>query len=623
MCGIVARWRPAGGLKPDALVAALAALAPRGPDGQGTWRSEDGRVALGHTRLAVRGGADAAQPTVAADGGVVAVVNGELYDVAAARAEAEAAGSPWRTTSDAELVVERYARDGLGGVEALRGEFCFALWDPARQRLVAARDRFGTRTCVWRAADGGLDLASEAKGLFALGGPRRWDRRSLTWALALQYLPPDRTLFDGVAMLPPGHLLIADADGVRVERWARPAWRPPAPGPAGGVAEAPARFRAGLERAVADRLESEAGIGFHLSGGVDSATVLGLAARLTGQRLPAFTASFPGTPLDERAAAEANARHAGAELTVVEVRARDLVDHVEAAALAGEGLAVNGHLVAHFLLDRAIAAAGLKSVLSGEGADELLAGYPHLRADLRGELPPEDSTACRGIMLPTGGGLPTAGLGDRLGFVPTWVQAKAEIGARLATLTHDAWTPAPGDPFAELVADEELPTLRALRPVDAALTLWTRLALGGYILPTLSDRLLGAHGLEGRLPFLDPALFDRVAELPLEARIRGDTEKWLLREAARGLVPEATRARRKHPFLAPSPFDDPEARALLDERLQGDAFGAPAVFDPVKVRARLRALDAQPPAARAAWAGPLMIVLSAHAVGRAFALEGP
>ncbi|HWN71106.1 MAG TPA: asparagine synthase C-terminal domain-containing protein, partial [Haliangium sp.] len=437
----------------------------------------------------------------------------------------------------------------------------------------------------------------------------------------------------------PGSLLLADADGVRVQRWAAPLWQPqaatawpgddPANGPESGPGSEDAAveaFRRTFLAAVADRVDTGARFCFHLSGGIDSAAVLGAAAAITGQTLDAFTVSFPGSPLDELEHATANAGHVGARLHPISLGARDLLAALEAAAGAGEGLAVNGHLGSHFLMDRAIQAAGVRVILSGEGADELLAGYPHLREDLAAlagqALPASDSSATRGLMLAHGDTLPLDGVRERLGFVPAFVRAKASMGAKLRSLAAEGFLAgAAADPLAALVADDEAGALRDLHPVDASLTLWTRLALGGYILPTLSDRLQGAHGLEGRLPFLDARLLGLVRALPLAARIRDDQEKWILRQAVRGLVPEATRLRRKHPFLAPAMVldRDPDAQELVRHML-GD-FRARTFFDPDQLARRMRALADADPAERAAWEPAFLLALTAHALGRAYALE--
>ncbi|WP_428264083.1 asparagine synthase (glutamine-hydrolyzing) [Haliangium sp.] len=641
MCGVVASWRPDGRASHTdparapavAVSAGIRALGHRGPDGAGAWVGADGRVALGHTRLAVTSPADGDQPVASEDGLVVAAVNGEIYAHAQLRAALARAGHRFRTGSDSELLVHLYEEHGLDCLDALTGEFGFALWDGRARRLIAARDRFGAKTLVWRRAGNGVDLASEAKALFAMGAPARWDTEAMAWAMTMQYLPPDRTVFEGVSMLPPGALLCVRAgasDGaaeVEVRRWAPPLWRPQAElAPLDDPAAAVRRFRNTFVDAVSERVDTGARLCFHLSGGVDSAAVLGAAAQALGRRLDAFTVSFPGSALDELALARDNADHAGAALHPVALTSGDLLDGLCDAARAGEGLAINGHLTSHFLMNRAIARAGFQVVLSGEGADELAAGYPHLRQDLAhlggAELAADDSADCRGIMLAHGEGLSTAGVEARLGFVPAFVAAKAGIGARLrqvASAEYLAAEPAPEARLGALIDPDEAADLRRLHRVDASLTLWTRLALGGYILPTLSDRLQGAHGLEGRLPFLDPRLHAVVSALPLEARIRAGVEKWILREAVRGLVPEATRTRRKHPFLAPALDGDPATRARIDAMLAD--FRARRFFDPAALTRHADRLAGVDPAERAAWGPVFLLALTAHALGLAYALE--
>src|SRR6185295_4695298 len=182
------------------LPAAVAALAHRGPDGRGVWRAPDGRVALGHTRLAVVQPADGAQPVTSEDGAVVAIVNGEIYDPLTVGRALEARGHRLRGRGDAELLVHLYEEHGDRVVEQLRGELAFVLWDARRRRLV---------------------LASETRALWALGVARRWDDQSFFHAAHTQYPWPDRTLFEGVRQVEPGGMLIWDepAQTVRTRRW--------------------------------------------------------------------------------------------------------------------------------------------------------------------------------------------------------------------------------------------------------------------------------------------------------------------------------------------------------------------------------------------------------------------
>jgi asparagine synthase (glutamine-hydrolysing) len=600
MCGIAAILAPAHGLGPrrERMDRALDALASRGPDGRGSWRSADGRCALGHTRLAIRGGASGAQPLTSEDGAVVAVVNGELYGAAELAAELRAKGHRLATASDSELVVHLYEEHGEALLERLRGEFALLVWDARRQRLLAARDPFGIKPLVFARAGDDWLIASRAAALFAAGLSPALDERSLAVASRWQYLPPGRTLFAGVAALPPGHFATFGAGEVRVTRWHRRVLRPRRDTEAEAARH---ELRERLARAVVERAEAEVPVAFALSGGIDSAAVLGLAARALGGRPHAFTVSFPGSAEDELERARATAARLDAELTVVAATPERLAAAWPAAACAGEGLAVNAHLPAKWLLAQAQAAAGFRVVLGGEGADEVLYGYPHLCADAGADVAAlaGQHAASLGLMLPDGdrGAGALAGVARRLGFVPTFLRAKAGIGAELTPL----WRPAFA---ARHTADDaaawllEGTRLDARAPVDVAAALWSELALEGYILRTLGDGMEMAHGLEGRLPFLDAALCRWLETVPSELALgAGGAQracgKQLLRGAMRGLLPDAVCDRPKHPFVAP-PCSGPLLELCADA-VSGARFAAQAVFSPERARAivdRARAGDA-------------------------------
>lgn len=560
MCGIVAVVGEAD------LAPALRALAHRGPDGNGTWRAAG--IALGHTRLAVVDPANGAQPIVSADGAIVAVVNGEIYDTF---------DIPLRTRCDSELVVHLYERYGDAFVEKIRGELAFVLWDAKRRRLVAGRDRFGIKPLVWARHAGGIALASEAKALFALGVPARWDAESWVNAAHTGYTWPDRTLFEGVHQLEPGCLLVYDGD-VAIRRY----YDAPAVG---------GDLRTALDEAVRLRLRADAKVCVQLSGGLDSTTIAALA------RVPAFTVAFTGGgDYDERALAEQTARELEIPLTVVEVDAAAIAAHWPDAVAHGEGLAINGHLVGKYLLSRAMRDAGFKVALTGEGADELFAGYPHLRQDAG--ITPDGHAASHGVMLPAGEALSTDGVRARLGYVPTWIAAKASLGARVRRLlSTDLAYP---DPYGALI--DRLGPLPAGRVSAAS---WMKTALAGYILRTLGDGMEMRHGIEGRVPFLDHHVAERAFAMDhIDPRI----DKPALRSAVADLVPAHIRTRPKHPFLAP-PLSR-LAPALVQDTLRTHARRSSLVDGPALL-AVLDRLPAMTAAEQQQWDPALMLVLSA------------
>jgi len=621
MCGVIACWGPAG--DPAELRARIArgleAMGHRGPDGRGTWLGDG--VALGHARLAVLDLEGGTQPIASSDGSVVAIVNGELYGWEAQRAALEARGHAFRTRSDSELVVALYAEHGEAFVRELRGEYAFVLWDARRRRLFAARDRFGIKPLVWARHRDQLWLASEAKALFAAGLPVAWDPVAMGQALTAQYPAPARTLFRDVRELVPGTLLEARApDTVELRR---------APACRVAASELPVvdDLRTALDDAVVQRLRADVPVAAYLSGGLDSSLIVALAARRAP--ITTFGIAFEHAPYDEHRDAEAFARSCGVPFHAVPVTQQAILEHLPEAVFHAEGLCINGQLTAKFLLSRAVRDAGFKVVLAGEGADEVCFGYAHLVRDglelaaaagdpdaagALARLDAEHATQA-GIMLPV----------VRDPALPVWLDAKRGIGralrpllAREAELDHATY-----DPVHELRAEPTI-TLQGELPAGDRLALarelWSRLALAKYILRTLGDGTEMAHGVEGRLPFLDPRVVAAAARAAPAEHVAGGVAKRVLREAARAWLPEALCTRPKRPLLAPpiTVAMAPRAAALIRDVVRGPALRALPWFDRARVIAWVDALPALAPEAARAAEPVLMTILSACALQHRF-----
>jgi asparagine synthase (glutamine-hydrolysing) len=635
MCGVVGvvSWhRP---LEAETLRPALAALRRRGPDGDGAWLSADRRIALGHTRLSIIDLHTGAQPIASEDGQVVVSVNGEFYGFEDVRRDLERRGHRFRTRSDSEIAVHCYEEWGVGCLAHLRGEFALLLWDQRQRMLLAARDRFGVKPLCYAVRPGMVLLASEAKALFALGVEAAWDHSAFFHSVSLQYPPLEQTLFEGVAQLRPGHYLLAHDGRVTTHcYWDFHCPRVEEQRPESDAAELTAELAERLDEAVRLRLRADVPVCFHLSGGLDSSTIVGLAARCAAAPLHCFTVSFEAEDYDELAVAQETAQHVGAELHAIRVSQLDLVENLSDAVFCSEGLAINGHLPAKYLLSQAIRRAGFKVVLSGEGADETFAGYPHLRQDLLAE-GSEDALArlyagnaiMAGIQLAHGPGLPLDAVERRLGFVPSFLRAKASMGLRFRTLLADAFL----DRFRErdcfrLLLDgvDVEGQLLGRHRVDQSLYLWSKLALANYILRTLGDGVEMAHGLEGRLPFLDHHLFELTRQIPLGLKIHEGVEKHLLREAARPVLTDTVYRRRKHSFTAPPlcRFSNPATRDFVEDHLRGRAFADLPFFDQAKVLALLDRLPTMSPSDQSAFDPVLMTALTASLLQERLHLGG-
>lgn len=637
MCGIFAWWPSSAVRDPGpAHRRGLDALAPRGPDGEGVWTAPDGRAWLGHRRLAITG-VRGSQPLVSPAARHIALVNGEFYDAALHRRAFERQGVRFATDTDSELLLPLYARFGEEALEHLEGEFAFVLWDRAQDRVWMARDRAGVKPL--RVAEGprGLAAASEAKALLAAGWGAGWDENALADALALQYPHPASTLFAGIGQLEPGEsrTYVRAADGTWSRATSRRWWtwfgadRPTDPTPE----DASVQLEGALVGAVRRRLETPWPVAVHLSGGLDSSAILALASRQRSEGLAAFSVAFDAAPgavvHDESAVAEETARRCGVPWHRVAVPTAALLDEWPAAVARAEGFGVNGHLVAKRCLAAAIRAADYRITLTGEGADEALLGYAFLAADASGSGTALDAAAlwaanpvAHGVMLPDGVGLDLSPIEAAWGWVPTWLRAKAVLGARLTSLMKTEWAHERLTAAVARWASSEIPRSNAPR-VHQAAAAWARRALGGYMLPALADAPEAGMGIENRVPFLDASvLLTATSWAPAATGWPLETKAPLRRLLERrGLASIA--ARPKHPFEAPPLWSHPGVRTTLRTLWSDPEVWRSTPFSPAAVVGMMDRLDAADAAERQRWEPVVATLLSVVSFAQAYGLESP
>ncbi|WP_256092096.1 asparagine synthase (glutamine-hydrolyzing) [Micromonospora haikouensis] len=562
-------------------------LRHRGPDGTGCWVAPSGRAGLAQVRLAVVGVGNGDQPVRNGAGDVRAVVNGEFYDHRRWRRDLQARGHRLRTDSDSEIAVHLYEEDPAGFVGLLRGEFAVVLWDERRGRFLAVRDRFGVKPLYYTWIDGRLVVASEVKALFAAGAVPRWDAESFHDHLHA-CLAPDRTLFAGILQVPPGCLLRADGDGVRVVRYWDLDYPPAAAvaGPAGPDGAAAALVRGHVEEAVRLRLVADVPVGFHLSGGLDSSAVVGVAAEHGPVRT--FTVRFPGSVLDEGEVAGRTAAHWGADHHEVRLDPARLAANFPAAARLGEMLQENGHGTARLAQSAAIRRAGLRVALAGEGGDELFLGYRHLHGDLAlgAVADPEVRRRYAGVLAGASAPPTLRGALDRLGFLPGWlVDRHLTTTSAVRPLLHAGLRErfAGRDSIAGII-DAAWHQLDGRAPVHQSLYLFLRTWFCNYILA--AERLDMSRSVEVRLPLLDHRLFEAVRSLPLVEFGRGRV-KQVFRDAMAGYVTEEVRVGEKRPFFAPPDRRPARAAAGIRRWIDAGVLDGVELFDLVAVRALL------------------------------------
>jgi asparagine synthase (glutamine-hydrolysing) len=525
----------------------------------------------------------------------------------------------------------------------LRGEFAVLIADRRNDALIGIRDRFGIKPLFYTVHEGNVYFASEIKALLALGVPARWNREALLQECYL-FRPHSRSLFAGIHTVPPGHYAIAQHGEVSVY----PYWDLSFPS-AEELAkddrsdeEVVAGFREVLDDAVRERLVADVEVASYLSGGIDSCAVLGLAQRHMSRPLRAYTLTFDDALYDESALARDQAKLSGAEFNPIPVTTRALADSYSDAVWHAETPFVNGHGVAKFLLSRAVRDAGIKVVFTGEGADEMLGGYPPFRRDvlLYNSESQDPATVERLLaeMNASNQAVPSLLIGEgarpaaletverRLGWVPSWIETFASMGVRTTELFCKSMAEglAGRDPYE--IALSRLPVQERLAgrdPLNQALYLWSRVQLPNFILTFLSDRMEMAHSIEGRVPFLDHELAEYAAGIPIHMKINGMREKHVLREAARDVIIEPVYNREKHPFTTP-PAKVGEDDAMLE--LFGDVFASSVldeqpIFDPAKVRALFASIPECEPAERTAIDGMLNRVLSMTLLHQRFGMS--
>jgi asparagine synthase (glutamine-hydrolysing) len=630
MCGIVALFSRLNPTSQAPLQRATQSLSHRGPDGERHWSSQDGRVGLGHARLSIIDLRTGDQPIASEDGRTHLVVNGEFYGFEAIQRELEQAGHRLRTRSDSEIALHLYEDLGPQCLHRLRGEFAFVVWDEINRTLFAARDRFGIKPLFYAVHNDTLYLASEAKALFAAGVPAEWDQESVYHCIEYGGHPV-RTLFNGVFQVPPGHYLIATDKHIQLHQY----WDfnyPTADCTATrrSDGEYAAEFREALEDAVRIRLRADVPVGCYLSGGLDSCAVLGLAAKHHAGSIRAFTLTFDRPEYDEGEIAREMAAKAGAEFFPIPIRQDDLADHFADAISCSENLCFNAHGVAKYLLSRAVRNAGYKVVLTGEGSDEVLGGYPHFRRDMllynaQGQDPElvaslleqlnERNPVSRGLLLPDGEAGPLTRVSKLLGFVPSWIEAFSARSWKMRPLFSESFLARFGggegfQPFLDSV--DVRGQLTGRDALHQSLYMWAKTVLPGYILTTLGDRMEMAHSVEGRVPFLDHHVVEVIRSQPVNQKVRGMTEKYVLREAARDVITETVYRRQKHPFLSPPATLNPDQRlnTFVQDTLRGPVLNSIPFFDQGKVVRLLDSLHAMDEGARVANDQVLMTLVS-------------
>jgi asparagine synthase (glutamine-hydrolysing) len=593
MCGIAGRVT-SGEPVDQALVERMCdSILHRGPDSQGI--HVEGPVGLGMRRLAIIDLVCGDQPIYSEDREVVLVLNGEIYNHVELRDELRARGHTFAGGSDAEVVVHLWEELGPRCVERLRGMFAFALWDNRARELFLARDRLGKKPLFWAHERGALSFASEPRALFqdpAL--PRTVDPRAIDAYLVTQYVPHSLSAFERVRKLPPASALRWRPGGEpRVERYWQLEYGPKE---AIGEAEAVERLRELLLEAARIRLMSDVPLGAFLSGGADSSAVVAAMAMTSPDPVKTFSVRFPYTGFDESPYARAVAEHYSTDHHELEIGRPDPSLLPVIAWHFGEPFADPAALPTFQLSE--LTRRHVTVALSGDGGDESFAGYKRyaqLAATLRADRLPAGArrraaAALRRLAGGTDGRAPlprAARLAQRLAMSPPhrYADLFRFIREEDREALYGPWLREAAREHDPLAHVERAWNARAgLEPIDRVMAVDLETYLSDDLLPKV-DVTSMAHSLEVRSPFLDHHLMEFAARLPVSYKRRGDTPKWLLREAVRDWLPPGHLERDKLGFAVPIASWLREELAALPEQILLDPVAVErGVFEPAAVR---------------------------------------
>ena len=618
MCGIAGILNLVDGLPPDLTILRRmgAVLEHRGPDGFAIER--DRHAGLVARRLAIVDVAGGHQPYRNEDDSVIAVFNGEIFNYLDLRQDLVQHGHRFLSHTDGEVLVHLYEEHGEALCERLNGQFAFALWDRCRRRLLLARDRLGICPLFYSIDGRRLWFASEIKGLFADPSlARRLDPHGVDHAFTFWAPIGERTAFANVKSLRAGHRAVVESGRLRSQAyWTLPVSAIERNGDDDRALDRWAEeLRHSLDQSVRLRLQSDVPVGTYLSGGLDSSALTHLAARAWSGRLKTFSIAFDDPVFDESWYQERMARAVDTEHHVVRCRGREIAAVFPAVVRHAEAPLVRTAPAPLYLLSQRARAEGIKVVLVGEGADEILLGY-HLYKAVRaqewlaaGDASMSDESFLRRVLAYDPYYHPA--------LVPEATARPAELYARLSGTAlggfgvHELrWGHMAGakslyshamretlvgaDPRDELRLALP-PDFESLPPMRRAQVLDVHTLLTGYLLAAQGDRMSMSHSVEARVPFLDHHLIELLARVPDSAKLYALDEKHLLKRALGDRIPAEIAQREKAAYTAPawSAFSSP-APEYLDDVLSPRSVEAAGCFDPGAVAGLLETCRRDP-----------------------------
>jgi len=582
----------------EQITAMISPLRHRGPDQSGVYL--DDAVALGNLRLSIIGLGDGIQPISNETGKLWIVYNGEAFNYVELKSDLIKKGHLFATGTDTEVLLHLYEEYGTNCLGMINGQFALAIWDSEKKELFLARDRVGIRPLYYTCSAGRLLFASEIKAILAVDTARQIDLEALSQVFTFWTTLPGRTVFQGVQEVPPGHyLLVKDA---RID--AKPYWSIPFYPPEerlNSLGEAAEQLRGLLNDAVRLRLRADVPVGAYLSGGLDSSIIAMLISRNCQSHLKTFSLGFQAAPFDETSFQRDMISYLGTDNRQVSISNAEIREFFPDTLWHCEKPMLRTAPVPMFLLSQLVQSEGYKVVLSGEGADEIFGGYNIFKeAKIRDYWARQPVSERRPLLLerlyPYVFQNPARGrsyLRDFFAVKPhelenpyfshqiRWEHSRRNLGffsddCRAALCAYD--------PMLELA--RWLPGDFSRRDLlSRAQLLEMELFLASFLLSSQGDRVGMAHSVEMRHPFLDYRVIDLAFRLPPRWKIRGLNEKYLLKRAFRGQIPESIVQRDKQPYRAPirELFYSHAPADYADDLLSEERLREYGYFNPKKV----------------------------------------
>ncbi|MDO9254581.1 MAG: asparagine synthase (glutamine-hydrolyzing) [Bacteroidales bacterium] len=583
----------------------LSVIQHRGPDETGIYLGE--KVGLGSVRLSIVDLSTGQQPLSDTSGNYWIVYNGEVFNYPELRADLEKKGIKFRTTSDTEIVVQMYAMYGAGCLKYFNGQFAFCIWDKTKQELFLARDRVGIRPLFYWSKDQKFVFCSEIKGIFTLDEvDRELDTESLAQVFTFWTTLTPNTPFKGIYELPPGHHMLVKDGNIQIERY----WSMEFPSENNSnntsVTQKVEELEDLLKDAVRIRLRADVPVGAYLSGGLDSSVTTSLIHEIDPGVLNTFSIGFKEKAFDETAYQQECAKYFDTRHTAFECTSDDIAEQFEKTIWHTEFPLLRTSPTPMFLLSKKVRESNIKVVITGEGADEILAGYNIFKeAKIRRFWAKEPNSTSRPKLL-----------SKLYPYLPMMKESnnlalKMFFGYKLDETNDPLYSHLlrwhNTSRIKTYFSKDFASSIKEYDPLDGVYSSlpenfmnWSDLAksqflessifMSGYLLSSQGDRMGMGNSVEGRFPFLDYRLIEFSAKLPDRFKLNCLNEKFLLKKMSVGRIPESITMRSKQAYRAPiaSSFFSANAPGSINDILSEESINEFGIFDSVKVQSLIK-----------------------------------